>query len=236
MTMQRDISKTMSYFKSYTESKIRRNADLRHTVAGINDDEHRARLLYVIYKNELELWIAKYSAGVDISALKNDFRKVIDALDAYQKQPGSEPMNLNVLEKYIPPLWLISIAYLVNADDHLFNRIVALINQNNKDGVFDQLVKLRRPEHPAVNNILHPQPYLTLYKALFAEGEEQKQLILHFIKTYYTSIKDVYWMDIDPEQGNYFGRWLFELAAFVKGGLLDDRIFVHNPHYPKDLV
>jgi hypothetical protein len=236
MTMQRDTTKTDLYFESYTESKTKRTANLRHTVEGIGDDTHRTRLLYVIYKNELELWIAKYSAGVDISTLKNDFRRIIDAYDAYQQQPGSEPMDLSVLEKYIPALWLIAIAYLLNVDDNLFNRIVALINQNNKDGVYDELIKLRRPEHVAVNNVLHPQPYLALYKALFAEGEEQKQLVLHFIETYYSGIKDVYWMDIDAEQGNYFGRWLFELAAFVKCGQLDDRPFSNNAHYPKDLV
>jgi hypothetical protein len=77
---------------------------------------------------------------------------------------------------------------------------------------------------------------MALYNALLEKGEEKNKYILAFIDTYYPAIQDVYWMDIDPEKGNYFGRWLFELAAFVKSGLINDQAFVNNPHYPKDLV
>lgn len=232
---QRDTTKTMSYFRTYTESKINRNANLRHSAAETVDDAHRASLLYVIYKNELELWIAKYSAGTDIKVLRNDFTQVIDALEAYLQQPGSEPMDLSVLEKYIPPLWLVSIAYLLNVDDHLFNRIISLIGQNNKDGIIDRVIKLKIPEYTAATTIFHPEPYLPLYSALFTEGEEQKQLLRQFIETY-LRIKEVYWIDTGPEKANYFGQWFFELAALAKGKLIEERHLVHYSHYPKDLV
>jgi hypothetical protein len=232
----RDTVKTGLYFKSYIEEKERNNAELTQTAATTNDKTHYIRLLFAIYQNELECWIARYSADEAITVLKDSFERVIDALDDYLQQPGSERINLHVLADYIQALWLISIAFLINAEDRLFKRIIALIDQSGKDGVLDQLIKLRIAQHQTVNTLVHPGPYMALYNALLEKGEEKNKSILSFIDNYYTSIQDVYWMDIDPEKGNYFGRWLFELAAFVKSGMIDDQAFVNNPHYPKDLV
>src|SRR5688500_13734174 len=116
-----------------------------------------------MFHGELGLRIARYSAGEDTGTLKTKFTEVIASINEYQKLQGSEKIRLAVLTDYIQSLWLVAIAYLLDVDDHLFNRLVALINQNGKDGLYDQLIKLRRPEHPSVNEILHPKPYIALY-------------------------------------------------------------------------
>ena len=229
---QRDTHKSEAYFRSYIESKEKAIAIQRQAATSVSDTNHLRQLWLAIYRDELELWIARYSAGEEITALTN----IIDALDTYQQLPGSEPLNVHRLSDYIQSLWLISIAYLLNLDKKCFNDVVAVINLSGKDAILDWLIRLRIPEHPQAAIIIYPDAYIDLYNALSATGEEQNKWLHSFTVNYYERIKNVYWMEIDPETGNYFGRWLFELAAFVKADLLNDESIINNPHYPKDLV
>lgn len=229
---QRDNVKSKAYFKAYIESKSIAIAKQLHASASISDITHLRQLWIAIYVDELELCIAQYSAGEDITG----FVDIIDALDSYQKLPGSEQMNVNRLSDYIQCLWLLSIAYLLKVDIQVFNRTLTVINLSGKDAILVRLIRLRIPEHIQAETIVHPSSYLDLFNALNTTGKVQLEWLRSFTDNYYKSIKNVYWMVIDPEKGNYFGRWLFELAAFVKGGLLKDESIINNSHYPKDLV
>jgi len=236
MAAQRDKSRSPDYFREFIERKQKSIAKFKTLASETTQSSHRKRLLYSIFRDQLELWIARYSAGEKVLFLKDYFYEVIDSLDIYLKQEGSEPMDFRVLADYIQSLWIISIALLLDASDDLVAKIIKLINQSEIDAIFDRLIQLRFPDRYISSELSHSKPYLNLYKAIPMQGESQSQLIHSFIKSYYKDISEVYWMDVPPEYEVYFGNWLFELAALVKGLEIDDQLFINNANYPSDLV
>jgi len=234
---QRDNRKSAEYFQMLITEKQNFIAEFATlALAAGTDQTHRTGFYYSIYLKQLELLIAKYSYGESVASLKVSFRTVIDSLEIYQQQPVSESMDFQVLSEYIESLWLISLALLLEVSDSFLHRVITLINSSGKDAIFDRLIRLRFPQHKATNILAHSKPYLPLYQALGAEGAKREQLIGAFIDNYYKNIDGRYWAGTDKEEGEYFGYWLFELAAFVKGNALDDRSFRTNVCYPRDLL
>lgn len=207
---------------------------LEETAATRQDVAHRTRLRLAIYNNQLALWIARYSAGEHVDALKQHFPDVVAACEAYHAQSKAESMDFKFLANNIEGLWLVSIAILLEVDDTLFQRLVTAINQPRKDWLYDRLVRTRLPTLLVHGQPAHPKVYGELQKAVRAEGAARDALIQGFLDGYYKRVKGCYFVGQPPETS--FGLWLFELAALVKTSKLDDRSFATNPHYPADLV
>jgi hypothetical protein len=234
---QRDTFKEPEYFQSFIAEKHNNIAEYKALVGTSTiETEHRTCLLYSIFHAQLELWIAKYSAGENIAALRDTFPEIVESFAVYLAQENSESINFQGLTDYIQSLWLVAIAILLDVSDRGLNQLLLLINHTGADAIFDSLVNLRFPECSISTSIIHPKPYLPLYKALNAKGEEQSKLIILFVDNYYKNVEGVYWRGTHQESDGFFGYWLFELAAFVKGLSIDDRFFANNVHYPRDLI
>jgi hypothetical protein len=235
---KREVFKEPEYFEYQIEVKNRGIARYKEVVKNPEtESKHRRRLCYTIFSEQLQLLIARYSIGEEISVLKNSFPEVIDALNKYHQQEGYEPFNFRTLEVYIHALWLVSLALLFEVSDEHFNLLVTLIDQDGQDALFDRLIALRTSSRlPSSNVLLHPKAYYSLYASLDVEGEERDRLIDKFLKEYYQNMKETYWDSSHLRKGGFFGYWIFELAAFVKFLNIDDINFANNIYYPRDLT
>ncbi|MEZ4868520.1 MAG: DUF1911 domain-containing protein [Caldilineaceae bacterium] len=233
---QRDTFKGPGYFQYFIVEKKRNITEYKALIATrIVKEEHRTSLLYTIFRAQLELWIALYSTGENIQILKGLFPTIVESFAVYLQQENSEPINFYGLTDYIQSLWLISIAILLDISDDLLKQLLSLIGHMGEDALFDSLVNLRFPQRVCYDSIIHLKPYLTLYQAINTTGEESSNLISLFIENYYSNVEGVYWVGTE-ETELFFGYWLFELAAFVKGLSIDDRMFANNIYYPRDLI
>ena len=235
MTTPRDNSRPDGYYSELVGRYQKSIANFRAMANATPPPAHRTRLLLSILHDELEAWIASYSAGASLESLKISFANVVDATVDYYAAPKREPVNFAYLTDYIWALWTVSIAILVEVDDAAFTKLVAAINQPRKDYVYDRLVRFRMPTLLVHRDAAQPKSYEKLRNALRTNDvAERSKLILEFIKKYYPSIKKTYFMDNDDP--GRFGLWLFELAAVVKALGIDDAAFATDRHYPRDWV
>lgn len=234
---QRDTFKSSDYFQKSIAEKRHNIAEYQSLVGTSTlGKEHQTSLFYATFRAQLELWIARYSAGESIPVLRSEFPDVVESLAGYLQQECSEPIDFYGLTDYIQSLWLVSIAILLDASDDLLNRLLLLINQTGVDALFDRLIYSRLPQYSTANSLIHPAPYSPLYQALDVEGEVRNGLIILFIRDYYENVEGVYWAGSHRERDIFFGYWLFELAAFAKCYSIDDRSFSSSIYYPGDLV
>jgi hypothetical protein len=201
--------------------------------------EHRRKLLYVIFKERLELLNAQYSRGDDIDSIAALFPMILDSLEKYQKQPYYEPFDFNVLEQYIQALWLVSLSILLKMPIQISQRVIRLVNSSGEDAIYNILAQNISTDHGFQNhnNLIHPNPYRSLYQSINAPVDHQIEFILQFLKKYYPGIRKVYWYNrhLKPRVG-FFGYWCFELAAIIKTTNISDHLFIDNIYYPADIL
>ncbi len=198
---------------------------------------HRRRLCYTIFREKLQLLIARYSRGEDNSVLQAMFPQVVAALTDYHSEDAYEPFDFQNLDDYVRALWLVSFAILFDAGDQCVNQLYLLINQEGQDALFDWLVALCVSGYSATSSLLYANPYAPLYSALDATDKERNRLIDQFLKQYYEGMRTTYWHNTHlKEQTGFFGYWCFELAAVVKMLQIDDSTFANNLFYPRDLT
>jgi hypothetical protein len=239
MIAKREVFKDQAYFDHYVEYRSQQRIPNYRAKADASDSDSRdrRRLYYAIFRETLHLLIARYSRGEDISALRESFPQVVDALADYQAEQGYEPFDFQNLDDYVRALWLISLAQLLDIEDGCIDRLLRLIDQDGQDTLFERLVALKMPGRSFDLMLIHPKPYALLYESLDAQGEKRDSLINKFLKQYYPSMESTYWHDTHlKDQAGFFGYWCFELAAFVKGLQIDDTAFADNQYYPCDLA
>jgi len=235
---KRETFKEQSYFDGKAQS---RQEWIEKFEAAIADPEttpeHRRRLLDTVFRKRLELLITRYSQGETISALAQDFPKIISALAAYHSVEEHTPLKFEEIDAYVIALWLVALAILLDVDDSHFNALLHEVNNERRDALFDRLVAQRLLGRPQALTLMYPNPYQPLLEALDGRGEQQASLINKFLKNYYKGMKRTYWHDSHlGEDAGFFGYWCFELAAFVKMLKIDDSAFADNIFYPRDLV
>jgi hypothetical protein len=202
--------------------------------------DHRRKLLYRLFYDQLKLLLSKYSAGYPIADMREGFAKVIERRERHQKFMGRLGVDFAAIDDYEQSLWLVSLAILLDANAALFNRVLACIGNEGKDKLFERIVLMRAPGRPAGAKLIFPKPFQTLYDASTANESDAPKLVSAFLKTWYQSMGQlgVYWHDNHkgPEGGGFFGYWCLEAAAVVKVFGIDDSDFRDSRYYPKDLV
>lgn len=238
MTQKRETFKEPEYFDKLIQSTEGWLVKFREKIADPGTDaEHRAQLRHSVFRNELELLIARYSRGDAISELKQSFLRVVTSFTEYQAGTIRKAHQFGQFDAYIYALWLVSISMLLGIDDGIFQTLLRELNNEGKDGLYERLVSLRVSGRPAISTLLYPKVYQPLFDALDATGEKQSDLIDKFLKSYYKGMRNAYWHDSHlGENAGFFGYWCFELAAFVKKLKIDDSTFANNIFYPVDLV
>ena len=202
--------------------------------------DHQRKLLYKLFLDDLELLLSKYSAGAPIADLRAQFPRVVERRERHQKFMGRLGVDFNAIDDYEQSLWLVSLAILLDADDALFNRVLACIDNEGKDKLFERIVSMKVAGRPAGAKLIFPKPFQTLYDATMATDAEKPRLVQAFLKDWYPAMGklQVYWHDNHkgPDGGGFFGYWALEAAAIVKLFGIDDSEFRTMKYYPADLV
>lgn len=201
--------------------------------------DHQRKLLYKMFRDAYELLLTKYSAGYPIAGMREEFGRVIDRRERHQKFMGRLGVDFAAIDDYEQSLWLVSLAVLLDVDDALFKRVLACIDNEGKDKLFERIVSMRVSGRPAGAKVIFPKPFQTLYDATMATDAEKARLIKAFLNEWYPAMGKlgVYWHDNHkgPEGGGFFGYWCLEAAAVVKLFGIDSD-FRNARYYPKDFV
>jgi hypothetical protein len=202
--------------------------------------DHKRKLLYKLFYDQLKLLFSKYSAGYPIASLGEEFVKVIERRESHQKFMGRLGVEFAAIDDYGQSLWLVSLAILLDADASLFNRVLATNGNEGKDKLYERMVSMKVPGRPAGAKVIFPKPFQTLYEAMVVNESEAPKLVSAFLKTWYAAMGQlgIYWHDNHkgPEGGGFSGYWCLEAAAVVKAFGIDDSEFRDAQYYPKDLV
>ena len=202
--------------------------------------EHKRKLLYKMFRDAYELLLTKYSAGYPVADLREDFQQVIDRRERHQEFMGRLGVDFAAIDDYEQSLWLVSMAILLGVDFTLFNRVLACVDNEGKDKLFERLVSMKQPGRPQGAKIIFPKPFQTLYDATMAADAEKPRLIKAFLNEWYPAMGklQVYWHDNHkgPEGGGFFGYWALEAAAVVKVFEINDGEFRDMKYYPRDLA
>lgn len=200
---------------------------------------NKARYRYSIFRTHYEFLILRYSRGEEIAALAEFFPRVVESLERFEPEDGQKRLNFREsLEEYEVALWLVSLALIFEVEDALFERLLALIDNDGQDQLYELLVGVRVGNRPPAGRLLYPRPYQLLFDATQAAPPARAKLIGDFLRTWYPEMRDAYWHESHrgPDGGGFFGYWCIEAAGVVKAFDIDDTSFRRMRHYPKDLL
>jgi len=205
---------------------------------GIDYDFDAAYLL--LYSDNFDLFICKYSLGSSMFDLELQFSSVISSLNLYVKnRPTNNPVDyigrLGVA-KYTEALFLTSIALLLKIKDAEFEYLIKLLNIKGRDALYDRLISSRVQLEKISNKINYPETYNGLLSAMDAPKQEQPLLARIFLKNWYKSMRNAPWYDLHKKSGGFTGYWAWEVAGVAYASNIDDSSFMDMPFYPKDLA
>ena len=178
---------------------------------------YRAQYIFDIFIQRYELLIEKYSRGDDLEELRPMLPDLVDAWEWARREEfkvfNDEEMHRRHgfdvnLDAYNLALWLVSIFICLQADAPLFARLIALIGNEGQDELYERLVATRVPGRKQARALLHPNPYASLYTAIDAPTQaERDKLLLAFMKAWYPGMRKTYWHDSHKgkDGGGYFG-------------------------------
>lgn len=236
MTSQRDTFKPPAYWDHYITSRLETYLPLYRAKAWASDTTptHRRRLLYTIFRETLQVFIARYSRGDSLAVLHAEFPNVVQALAEYHAQPDHEPYDFDYFDGYVRALGLVALGILLETDDSTFARLLHEIDQAGRDALFDRLIALRQGGAAGTQALIYPRPYRPLLAALDAPAATRSDLLTEFLQRYYPAMAPTYWHNSHcRDSGGFFGYWCFELAAFVHELQWDDEVCLTSPYYPR---
>ncbi|NLD51107.1 MAG: DUF1911 domain-containing protein [Clostridiaceae bacterium] len=197
----------------------------------------------------------KYSQGTSPIELKFDLLRAIDL--TYESWDGfwlakrggpNELLTLNQygLDAYDQMLWMLSLGFLLNISDELFNRLIIVIDRDKvKDALFEFILSAKIRNRPPIREESYfesngiPTLFFKLRTSLYeTNNKNAEKLVEEFIREdWYRNHKDSGWYNSHKSKNNiYCGYWSYETAAIVKIKNLDDSSFRDCPYYPADLV
>ena len=202
---------------------------------------------YFLFQQSLEIFIAKYSSGIEIENLKKEIPKLIDSLiDGWFDQERKLYDNINnitlnqyELNSYNYLIWTISLAIIFRIEKDTIEQLQTLIEDGGtNDNLLLKLLSSLNNKDYDKGNVTSYNPFEKLYYqgSLLVSSEEMKR----YLSKWYSNTKLHTWHNykkhIHKPQYSYFGYWSFESAALTCILDLDDSSYRNNQYYPKDLV
>ena len=180
-----------------------------------------------------QILISKYSLGLPVSELKEDYIQGISFMEkGWQAESG-----------YVEMIWYLSIGIMLDAEDDHFNKLISLVERDNlQDYLVDFLIQYRKPNRPvATESFEFPKPYATTQEvvniAKIDKSQATDRLKKYLSKQWYPGHGSCGWHgDHKSKWGVHFGYWSFESGALVKILGLDDTILENQQYYPYDMV
>lgn len=226
-------------YVAYREGRVGDFDNWEHLKNRENRVLHLRGLEYTLFQERLYLCVSRYSRGDSLENLGYYFRgDVLTALDTYAQSDLWLPFDFSDLEEYVCALWSVSLASLFGAGQKAFRTLVSNVGVAGQDCLYDRLVRFYLPDHPVADDFSFPEPYARLSPVLNGEAvEDIGATIWDFLRHYYAGMKACSWYDLHmAENAGFFGYWCFELAALVNGYGIEDKGFVDNLFYPRDLT
>ena len=243
------IVKDLKYFDSFVEEK---QYLIRRSIKKINNDEIPYDKIpgarFMIFLKSLEIFIAKYSMGIPIENLKNDYNipisYMIDGWDDYvvKFSQGRPPKIYDhyMINQYCYMVWMLSFAILLDATQDEVLVLERLIKNGRikDDFILFLLTNLTGQVFNETDETIS-KPFKNLYKDGAFQNIDSKH-IKKYLNSWYKNTKLLTWhsYDLSVEKSRYFyyGYWSIETAAIVAVLDLDDSSFKNNKYYPSDLV
>lgn len=206
------------------------------------------------YENKqdaLSALIIRYTAGEPIESLIQPLEKVVLSFERYQTALADYEQVANISPlaiddwpgEYEECVQVISLCILLQRID-LLKRFVALLDNagyGGEDTLYEDLLRKVLPNRTDLDEWYHDL-YTPLIKAIYASNKEEASALLkQYCAQWYAAFADkqTNWhdthLDIDGDEGSYYGYWAFEAAAIAFLYGIDDSAIEHMV-YPKDLV
>ena len=225
--------KDEQYFKNYI---LLNQQDIQYFNEGLESgttrDDRIAAVRRQLFTTNLHTLIAKYSAGMPLSELQEDFPVVIAACKEgwnYQSQ------GIN-FDNYVLILWMLSLGILLHVKTEEFEKIVSIFDSGSRrDHLLDLLIKQKLPQRIVSEQVLYPKEFSFLTE--FILTRDVGLLKQRLEKNWYPAMKLTYWYENHKNNLDvFFGYWSFESAAFVKILGVDDSQLMDQQYYPFDLA
>ncbi|RZK10513.1 MAG: DUF1911 domain-containing protein [Flavobacterium sp.] len=200
--------------------------------SGASRDDRIPAVRRQIFTTMLHTVIAKYSLGLPISELQEDFPAVIAAC----KEGWQNEFQDIHFDNYVLILWMLSLGILLHVKTEEFEKIVSIIDSSSRSDQFlDLLIRQKLPQRNIAEYVLYPVQFSFLSEFILTRDVHKLKQRLE--KKWYSSMKLTYWYDNHKNKLDvFFGYWSFESAAFVSILNLDDSHLVDQKYYPYDLA
>ncbi|MCM1006348.1 MAG: PoNi-like cognate immunity protein [Ruminococcus flavefaciens] len=221
----RDFIKSREYFDIFILEDSDRVEKFENKIksGSVKDD----RILPVkdkLIQIKIGIIIAKYSRGDSIELLKNEFEALIDLF--------VEAWNL---ESYEDNLRFASLAYLLNVDTNLKERIrEKLKNAKHYDYLID-FVLIDQNSSLDKEDLSYSESYRKLVDFI---GDRNIDVLLEYLHGWYNDHDHSAWFDShkSTKVNVYYGYWCFEAAAIIKRLGLGDEMLKNEMYYPYDMA
>ncbi len=175
-----------------------------------------------LWKAQLYHWIARYSLGDELGALRTSFVRDVAS--------GQCPRDLELenVEDYLTFTWWLSLCDRFDCLD-----ADAIPQQyRGRDAMIDGLLKLDMVSPRLIFKDVH----LPLQQLLGGKGNP-RVLIQQYLRSYYPFMSGCSWYDSHMDHSpSFFGYWSFLLPVLVDRLDLDDIEYANHMFYPRDLV
>jgi len=218
----RDTLKTKTYFDEYIREESERAIKFENKIAsGTLAADRVIPVKRKLFSIQINLLIAKYSAGVSIDELRSEFLQIV--------RSAEECLSA---ESYDEIIRLLSLCVLFNADNDIKERVAKLIRENGKyDSLIECLCSGAKPDGSA---LCYPDVYAELRDMIC--GGDTAKIKGYLQKKWYKSHRDSYWFDSHKSKEKlYFGYWAFEVAALMKVLKTDAAELNGAQYFPYDL-
>ncbi|AWH31257.1 hypothetical protein C1931_12125 [Stenotrophomonas sp. YAU14A_MKIMI4_1] len=193
----------------------------------------------------------RYTAGEPVEEMVPLLERLVDKYEIHQSclersegVVGVSPLNIeHHLGHYEEFVQVVSLCILLHRED-LLARFVGLTDRAGfagEDALYEELLAKVLPGRFDVERWYHSM-YSRLIDAIDAETPaEASSYLSEYCDTWYPNFEMActYWYDthlnIDGDEGSYFGYWAFEAAAIAYLHDIDDSGIV-SAVYPRDMV
>jgi hypothetical protein len=253
----RDKLKDKNYFEIYNYS--RKNSIIYFKAALKENSVKYERIDIVkceIFKDTIQMLIAKYSAGYPIEDLYADYYEALSymhqswmVLDNRAFLKNGTRFNHYFGSDYDLMLWMLSLGFLLNVKEAEFQKLVEILDRFTvRDLLYETIIKAKIPSRPPILEESYklimdmPFVYEKLRRAVNENPDEYgkesaAELIRVFLKEdFYKRHKGFSFYDHHKSKNNiYYGYWSFESAAIAVILKLDVNGFENNKYFPKDM-
>jgi hypothetical protein len=192
------------------------------------------------YGVHLRWWIARYSRGDSLEALREAFgivaHKVQETGELERSRFGAGYRSFGYrptdIERFRTALVLLSIGLCLRSPPVQIRNVLDWCERG--DPLLEAIAHAALPSEtpPQALPAAFPQEFDGLYAALAAAPSRRAALIADYLSVWLDSRMNGFGFKVGERK---IGYWCFEAAGLVATFNIDDDSFASRPHYPRDL-